>query len=107
MRTFGSARGSIAVRRVALPLMAEAKTDVAAGAAVCAGGPGPSTDDSLRQIELHLAQIRANEEERERRLAVALNAGEAATTLLRCAALAELTHPLDLDLAKRSGGCRS
>ena len=26
--------------------------------------------------------------------------------LLRCAALAELTHPLDLDLAKRSGGCR-
>ena len=27
--------------------------------------------------------------------------------LLRCAALAELTHHLDLDLAKRSGGCSS
>ena len=27
--------------------------------------------------------------------------------LLRCAALAELTHHLDLDLAKRSGACRS
>ena len=69
------------MRRVALPLMVEAEVVAAAGAAVCAGGPGPSTDDSLRQIELHLAQIRANEEERERRLAAALKAGEVATTL--------------------------
>ena len=33
--------------------------------------------------------------------------GSSTGALLRCAALAELTHHLDLDLAKRSGGSRS
>ena len=32
--------------------------------------------------------------------------GSSTGALLRCAALAELTHHLDLDLAKRSGACR-
>jgi len=63
----------------------EAHVAVAAGAAVCAGGAGPSTVVSLTQIQLHLAQIGANDEEWERRLAAALNAGEAATTLTESA----------------------
>ena len=76
MRTFGSARGSIAVRRVALPM--EAHVAVAAGAAVCAGGAGPSTDDILAQIEQHVLQLRANEKGHRRQLAEAVKAGEAA-----------------------------
>jgi hypothetical protein len=59
----------------------EAHVAVAAGAAVCAGGAGPSTDDILAQIELHVLQLRANEEGHRRQLAEAVKAGEAAATL--------------------------
>ena len=54
MRTFGSARGSIAVRRVALPLMAEASE---------AGCGIPSTADLLEQVAVSLAQDQKKAEE--------------------------------------------
>ena len=60
MRTFGSARGSIAVRRVALPLMAEAEAVAAE-----AGCGIPSTADLLEQVALSLAQDQKKAEEQE------------------------------------------